>query len=392
VKKVLVLGCSHAEVPVVRALQSREVFVGVAGSDSNGLAFLVADTAHLADYSDHREIRGIVESNEYETVIAGCNDFAAFTRTHLGDLFVGQEFDTVEQTEVIHHKDRFRTLCVEYSIPSPRAQVVDGKSPIHDQVSDLAWPLIVKPTDLTGGKGMGVCTTHSELDLAVHEALGTSRRDSVVVEEFVDGQLRSACYWLTDGRPRLLVHADEFMFRNPYLVSAALSPSLASSENLNALTKTIWSLCRIIGLSDGLLHVQYIANGDAFAILEVCRRPPGDLFIQLPTALGDKSISDLIVDHALGIRPQLPSGDIWTQPTLRLCLMTSRNGQIESWGLSQQFHGYVSEMTPLRSMRTEVSNYMVEKLGIAFASSPDRQELVGFALNPMLALDIRYAD
>jgi len=250
----------------------------------------------------------------------------------------------------------------------------------------------VKPTDLTGGKGMGVCTTHSELDLAVHEALGTSRRDSIVVEEFVDGQLRSACYWLTDGRPRLLVHADEFMFRNPYLVSAALSPSLASSENLNALTKTISSLCRIVGLSDGLLHVQYIANGDAFAILEVCRRPPGDLYIQLPTALMDRSISDLIVDHALGIRPQLPSGDIRTQPTLRLCLMTSRNGQIESWGLSQQFHGYVSEMTPLRSMRTEVSNYMVEKLGIAFASSPDRQELVGFALNPMLALDIRYAD
>jgi len=392
VKKVLVLGCSHAEVPIIRALQSRSVFVGVVGSDSNGPAFLLANTAHFADYSDHREIRQIVESNEYETVIAGCNDFAAFTQAHLGDLFVGQEFDTVEQTEVIHLKDRFRALCGEYSIPSPRAQVVDGNSPVDDHVNELAWPLIVKPTDLTGGKGMSVCTTRSELDRALHEALGTSRRDLVVVEEFVEGQLRSACYWLTDGRPRLIVHADEFMFRNPYLVSAALSPSLASPEQLDALTDTISLLCSVIGLRDGLLHVQYIANEHTFAILEVCRRPPGDLFIQIPTALGDKSISDLIVDHALGIRPQLPSGDIRTQPTLRLCLMTSRNGQIESWGLSRQFHEYVSEMTPLRSMRTEVSNYMVEKLGIAFASSPDRRELVGFALNPMLALDIRYAD
>lgn len=385
-RKVLVLGCSHAEVPIVQALQDRGAYVGVLGADPGGLALTRADAGHVADYSNHQAVRPIVEEHQYESVVAGCNDFAAFTRAHLGVALVKSSLDSISQTEVVHHKDKFRELCIAEGVPTPRAVT----APDSGQFEQLRFPVIVKPTDLSGGKGMSVCLSPSEIDGAVTEARRRSRRTSIVIEEFLDGQLRSASYWLIEGVPHLVTHADEFMYLNPYLVSAAISPSSAANEMLTSVQVAIENLCRAVGLREGLVHVQYIATGTSFSILEICRRPPGDLYIKLPTLFGDTSLSDLIASQALGLHIRLPAKPTEIRPTLRLCLMAPRNGETAFWQISAPFRAITEDLFPLMPTQVVISDHLTQKLGIAFASSPDQSALVNFATRPNDALEITY--
>lgn len=389
-KKVLVLGCSHAEVPLIQALQQRGAYVGAVGADPDGLALTRADAAYVADYSNHQAVRPIVEKHQYESVVAGCNDFAAFTRAHLGVAIVQSSLDSISQTEVVHHKDKFRELCLAEGVPTPRAVTVPDFGQNAGKLEQLRFPVIVKPTDLTGGKGMSVCFSLSEIEGAVTEARRRSRRASIVIEEFIEGQLRSASYWLMEGVPHLVTHADEFMYLNPYLVSAAISPSSAANEVLTGVRVAIRTLCRAVGLREGLVHVQYIASGTSFSILEICRRPPGDLYVKLPTILGNTSISDLIADQALGLPFHLRTQPTEILSTLRLCLMAPRNGEIASWELSESFRRITEDVVPLLPMRAVVSDYLTQKLGIVFASSPDRDTLVHFATRPDDAVAVKY--
>jgi len=390
VTKVLVLGCSHAEVPLVRAAQARGHFVGVLGSSAPGLASRVANTHHFMDYSNVEGVRAVVDDNEYRAVVAGCNDFAAFTRAGLGSLGLNKEVDSYSQTSQLHHKDRFRGLCVKLGVPAPSARLVTSLREIPGAVAALGLPVIVKPTDLTGGKGIRVCWSEIETVDAVSTALERSKRTSIVIEEFIVGQLRSACYWLHANQPTLLIDADEFMYRNPFLVSAAITPSSVSADVLMRLSANVESLARSLKLADGLFHVQYITDDSNYWVIEVCRRPPGDLYLDLPSRLSSASVSEMLIDHSCGdpieIRQRLEP----ITPVLRICLMPPSSGAITHWELSDSIKTKVTSYTALASPPLEVSDHLTTKLGIAFVTSPRREVLEGFATQPETAIRVFY--
>ena len=90
-------------------------------------------------------------------MLAGCNDFAAFTVAHVAENVGLAKHDSVLQTEEIHLKSRFRLLCERLEIPVPRSTTINQDDQNIDALKSFAFPVLVKPIDLTGGKGMTRC-------------------------------------------------------------------------------------------------------------------------------------------------------------------------------------------------------------------------------------------
>lgn len=388
--KLLILGCSHAELPLIEAARSRGCFVGVVGNDPDGLGMRIADAKHVIDYSDVDAVREVILRDDYRALVAGCNDFAELTRVRLEADRPTRVSDKQLQAEAVHFKDRFRRLCASLQIQAPRAVTLSAQGQRRDELDSLHFPVIVKPTDLTGGKGMRVCSDRADLDAAVDYALGRSRRDQVIVEEFLNGQLRSACFWQSDGRMHLLTHADEFMYLNPFLVAAAIAPSASSPGVLESITRDLERISAALELTDGVFHVQYLSEGSSYAILEVCRRPPGDLYIKLPTSIASVSLADLIIDQALGFATKIPSIVTELRPTIRICVMPPKNGVITSWGIVPSLRDIAHEVLELKSTQCEIADFMTEKLAIVLASHDDRRVLEELTIDPAQTLDVIY--
>lgn len=389
-KRLLLLGGSHAEVPLVEAAQLNGCFVATLGSDPEGLAARRSNEHFDADFSDVGQAQKIFTQGNFDVLIAGCNDFAAFAVAQVAENLGLTNYDSVAITQQLHHKSSFRQLCERLEIPVPRSIIVRREDLNVDARMSLKFPVLVKPIDLTGGKGVTRCESQTEVSSAIEFAFSRSRQSHVVVEEFITGQLRSACYFIYDKSPVLLAHADEYTYLNPFLVASALFPSSAPEQQLDAVGVYAAMLSRELELNSGLLHFQYLSTNESVYIVEVCRRPPGDLYISVPTESGI-SISNHIVRNALGISSVDEAEVSKLGHLLRICLMADRTGELTSWSVAPGLLRFSNQVVPLRGQNSKVLNPLVEKLGIVFASATNRCDLEAFAKNGSTAVITQYS-
>jgi len=320
------------------------------------------------------------ENNQFDALIPGCNDFAAFSVAEVAEDLGLEGYDSVWQTEQLHHKNQLRALCERLEVPVPRSIVVtDHSTSWINEIQQLRFPLLVKPIDLTGGKGIKKCASDEEVSSAIESALSVSRRKQVVIEEFAVGQLRSACFFVYGGVPKLLTHADEYMYKDPFLVASALVPSDVPESRLNSVTVHVSRICTELQLPDGILHLQYISSDLSDVFIEMCRRPPGDLYIALPTLFAQDSIAGRIVKSALGISVDCSSPTEALPNTLRVCLMLDYDALGERWSISPELAEWTVITVDLSTSNTAHQTSPAEKVGIVIAQCESREPLLQYA-------------
>ena len=373
--RLLVVGASHAEIPLIRAGQGLGHWVSTVGSDAEALGAKASDSHFKVDFSDADAVLRVFDEGKFHGVVSGCNDFAAFTAARVSEARGLANCDSNVATRLIHHKDAFRKVASELKLNSPEHFVVSNVKEAKKISQQIKFPVIVKPTDLTGGKGVNLVQDPSALGTAVEAALSRSRIKNVVVESFVAGSLRSALFIVIGGKTHLVVSADEFMYLNPFLVASAVSNIGEAPETQLGLAEQIGLVVSALALTDGLMHVQYIWSGSDFTILEICRRPPGDLYLLLAEFASGYNISEKIVLLALGESIAPPTPNLKVKPVFRLCLMPPKSGQILEWKLHPKLESQVSFREDLRTQHTVIENYLVEKLSIVLGYGVSNQEL-----------------
>ena len=373
--RLLVIGASHAEIPLIHAGQGLGHWVSTVGSDAEALGAKASDSHFKVDFSDADAVLRVFDEGKFHGVVSGCNDFAAFTAARVSEARGLANCDSNVATRLIHHKDAFRKVASELKLNSPEHFVVSNVKEAKKISQQIKFPVIVKPTDLTGGKGVNLVQDPPALGTAVEAALSRSRIKNVVVESFVAGSLRSALFIVIGGKTHLVVSADEFMYLNPFLVASAVSNIGEAPETQLGLAEQIGLVVSALALTDGLMHVQYIWSGSDFTILEICRRPPGDLYLLLAEFASGYNISEKIVLLALGESIAPPTPNLKVKPVFRLCLMPPKSGQILEWKLHPKLESQVSFREDLRTQHTVIENYLVEKLSIVLGYGVSNQEL-----------------
>lgn len=290
-KKMLLLGGSHAEIPLIQAAQSLGWYVITTGNAREGLGHPYADKNVFADFSNKDAMLELAKSEGVQAVCSGCNDFALLSTVYVCEKLELPGHDSYATSLEIHHKDKYRALATRLGIPTPRALTVAVANSENDAglncanfdaaIASLTFPIIVKPVDLTGGKGIHRAANLEEAREAYKDACSRTRQDHIVVEEFVQGTNHGFSAMLVKGKVAFAFADNEQYYINKYLVSGANSPSTSGSETLAKLRDYSERIAQDLHLVDGILHIQYIERADETpVIIEICRRPPGDLYIK----------------------------------------------------------------------------------------------------------------
>ncbi|WP_405338195.1 acetyl-CoA carboxylase biotin carboxylase subunit family protein [Fibrobacter sp.] len=280
-KKLLLLGGSHAEIPLIKAAQEMGWFVITTGNAREGLGHPYADKNVFADFSDKEAMLELARAEGVSAVCSGCNDFALLSTVYVCEKLGLPGHDSFATSLEIHHKDKYRALATRLGIPTPRAITVRNEQEFETAISTLTFPIIVKPVDLTGGKGIHRAANAEEARAAYKDATSRTREDHVVVEEFVIGTNHGFSAMLVKGKVAFAFSDNEQYFVNKYLVSGANTPSTTAVEGLAKLREYSERIASELNLVDGILHIQYIERADGTpVIIEICRRPPGDLYIK----------------------------------------------------------------------------------------------------------------
>ena len=280
-KKILLLGGGHAEIPLIQAAHELGWYVITTGNAREGLGHPYADKNVFADFSDKDAMLELAKSEGVQAVCSGCNDFALLSTVYVCEKLGLPGHDSYATSLKIHHKDKYRALATRLGIPTPRALVVRSAADFETAIAQLTFPIIVKPVDLTGGKGIHRAANADEACEAYKDACSRTRQDHIVVEEFVQGSNHGFSAILVKGKVAFAFSDNEQYYINKYMVSGANSPSTSSDKTLAMLREYSERIAQELHLVDGILHIQYIERADGTPIIiEICRRPPGDLYIK----------------------------------------------------------------------------------------------------------------
>ena len=322
-KKILLLGGGHAEIPLIQAAHELGWYVITTGNAREGLGHPYADKNVFADFSDKDAMLELAKSEGVQAVCSGCNDFALLSTVYVCEKLGLPGHDSYATSLKIHHKDKYRALATRLGIPTPRALVVRSAADFETAIAQLTFPIIVKPVDLTGGKGIHRAANADEAREAYKDACSRTRQDHIVVEEFVQGSNHGFSAMLVKGKVAFAFSDNEQYYINKYMVSGANSPSTSSGKTLAMLREYSERIAQELHLVDGILHIQYIERADGTPIIiEICRRPPGDLYIKFVKYATGIDYPKFIVQAETGEDisdiADIPTQGFW----LRHCIMS----------------------------------------------------------------------
>jgi len=275
-KKILIVGGSHSEIPLVQEAKKLGLYTITVGNIL-GNGHLEADEYHLLDYSDKELILKFAKQNQINHICFGAHDLSMTTTAYVAQHLGLERYDNYDTTLDLHHKDRFKALSLQHNINTPRSISISPSDVID--ISSLKMPLIIKPVDMGGGKGITVIDAKQQLQQAVNNAFTYSKIKKVIIEEFFEGSLHSLSTFIVDRKVEFHHSDDEFECPdNPYGVCISLAPASGFELIRTKLIHEAEKIADTFELKDGLLHIQYLQNKTNFTIVECTRRIPGDMY------------------------------------------------------------------------------------------------------------------
>lgn len=375
-KKMLIAGGGYADIPLIQAAQALGFYVITSGNRPEDLGHRYDDECCLADFSDKEAMLKISKTLDIDAICASCNDFSALSAAYVAEQMGLPGHDPYDTAKIIHHKDLYRSFALENGIPSPYAQGFDSVEAALCALKQFKFPVIIKPVDLTGGKGISTVRHIDDARIALEAAFMRSRAKRVVVEEFIEGSRHGLSTFIRDGRVVFQFNDNEHYYLNPYLVSAASVPANTSSEVVEKLCKAAEKIVALLQLKTGIFHIQYILQGDEPVIIEICRRAPGDLytrFVQLATGVDYPSF---IVRASAG----MDCGELEQVAPLgyftRHCVMTSCTGQVRDVIFDSSIQKNVINQYMWWKAGDRVDDFLTQKFGIIFLQFHSMEEML----------------
>ena len=374
-KKLLLAGGGYADIPLIRAAQDLGFYVITSGNRADELGHKVSDEYRAADFSDPEAMLTLARELEIDAICPCCNDFSAISSAYVAEQLGLPGHDSYQTTRLIHHKDSYRQFALEKGIPTPRASGFDDVETALSSIDDFRFPLIVKPVDLTGGKGITKIADRQEANGALEKAFAISKSGRVVVEEFIEGSRHGFSAFVVKGKVVFHFTDNEYYYLNQYLVSAASTPSTAPDSAVQNLVDQSEKISELLSLETGIFHVQFILQNNEPVIIEICRRPPGDLYIKLVEHATGIDYSSWIVkafcgSDCSGLNHKEVDGFY-----LRHCVMAAQSGILDSVVIDPSIAGNIIDSMMWWKSGDPVENHLVAKFGIVFLRFDSLDEL-----------------
>lgn len=196
-------------------------------------------------------------------------------------------FGPFKSVEILQNKDRFRAFLTEHGFNVPKAK---GFSSVDDAMADFDWykyPVIVKPTDAAGSKGVTRVDKSEDLKPALEYAMGYSISGHIIVEEFIE---KTGCSSDTDSMSidgklvftSFCAQRFDLNATNPYTPASYSWPSTFSKDQEEYLSSEIQRLITLLGLKTVVYNIETRVGTDGKPyIMELTPRGGGNRLCEM---------------------------------------------------------------------------------------------------------------
>ena len=286
-KKIMLLGGLRYLKPVIDAAHKQGYYVITADYLPNNIAHKWSDEYCNVSIIDKEAVLKEAQRLQIDGIMSFACDPGVVAASYVQNKMGLPSFGPFESVEILQNKDKFRDFLAKNGFNVPQAKGFDSVEAAMEEIYWYPWPVIVKPTDAAGSKGVTRVDKPEDLKPALEYAMDHSISGHIIVEEFIDKQGCSSDTdsFSEDGKLKFVSFcAQRFDAEatNPYTPAAYSWPSTFTKEQEEYLTSEIQRLITLLNLKTCVynIEVRVAPNGKPY-IMELTPRGGGNRLCEM---------------------------------------------------------------------------------------------------------------
>lgn len=280
-KKIMILGGSRYAIPVIESAHKLGLYAITCDYLPDNIAHKYSDKYVNISIIDKEAVLEESRELEIDGILSFACDPGVVTAAYVAEQ-MGLPFQcSYKAAETLQDKGLFRQFLLDNGFNTPYAKrYTDKNEPLKDE-SLFNWPVIVKPVDSAGSKGVTKANDIEELIRAIDIAVEKSNNGAFIVEEFLTfkGYHSSADPFTVNGKIKFITYSDQLFDKeadNPYTPAYIIWPSSMEKSNQDYLSNEIQRLFDLLGVKTGIYNIETCVGADGKPyIMEVSPRGGG---------------------------------------------------------------------------------------------------------------------
>ena len=380
-KKLLLLGGSEQQVIAIRKAKELGFYTVLCDYLGDNPGQNVADKFYQESTTDKEAILKVAMAEQIDGIIAYASDPAAPTAAYVAEK-MGLPSNPYKSVEILCNKDKFRDFLSANGFNVPVSKGFSEKEQVKSEIGAFSLPVIIKPVDSSGSKGITVLRDWNELDKALDYAFSFSRSKHIIIEEFIEKKheyLIGGDVFVVDGKIKLwgLLNCHRDNDVNPLVPVGKSYPLDISDEDVSSVKNTLQSLVDKLNIKFGAMNVELILSADNRVwLIDVGPRSGGNMIPDLLGYIFGVDCVDLSVKTAMGLPVSLEETE-GTHFYATHNLHSSKNGVYKDILFDEKLDKYIIKKCLYKTEgdSVEVFNNSAHALGIIFMKFGTREEM-----------------
>lgn len=263
------------------------------------------DTFEVVGGQDYEGTCAVVEKYGIDAIVTAATDKPLVMMARIAEKY-GFPFYSVDTAQWSTDKYQMKQRFIEGGVPCAKGRLVKSVC----EVEDFEYPIIIKPRDNSGSRGVKLCRSKEELKASMSEAFEVSKLDTVLVEEFIEGPEYSIEGLHYDGNDEVIQFTEKKTTEFPYNVELGHKQSANLTEKQkNAIREIVTKIGNALKFENCPSHTELKINERGIYVIETSPRLGGDYITStlVPLSTGI-NMEDQLLNIALGVKPDTVTG------------------------------------------------------------------------------------
>jgi len=185
-KKIMFIGAGKYQVAGIQKAKETGLFVIATDGNPDAPGLKIADSSYVIDVRDQDANLKVAREHSIDAVLSVASDVSLKAVAEISQKLnlPGIKPDVAECST---DKELMRSAFRNEGVPSPESYRVSSYEDLLKKATKIGYPVVIKPADNAGSRGVKMVTQKTELKEAYENALKNSRKGKVLVEEFMEG-------------------------------------------------------------------------------------------------------------------------------------------------------------------------------------------------------------
>lgn len=310
VKKIVIIGANAFQNPLILKAKEMGYETHVFAWKDGAIGESTADFFYPISIVEKEEILKECKKIKPDAVVTIASDLANITVQYVSER-LGLACNSYESIVISTNKYAMRNALFLNGIPSPKYIKVTVGQDYAAMVQEMQFPLIVKPTDRSGSRGITKIMCAEEIAEAVERSVADSFEKMAIIEEFIDGSEYSCECISYKGEHHILAVTKKYTTGAPhYIETGHIEPAPLDDDIYKKIYEMIPKALTALKIENGASHSEFKVTPEGeIRIVEIGSRMGGDCIgsdlVYLSTGY---DFLKMVIETALGKEPTLEVG------------------------------------------------------------------------------------